>query len=145
MRFLLRITFWLSVVLVLLPNSGSQSVPKSQVSAAEVVSAAKDVITDTLHICDRQQEVCVVGSRTAVAVGQRVEAGAKTVLELLREHFGSSQLGSERSTELVPLPPAKPLHDTLRPADLMAPWQGTALSDTRSTSARANSASDSRQ
>ncbi len=145
MRFLLRITFWLSVVLVLLPNSGSQSVPKSQVSAGEVVSAAKDVITDTLHICDRQQEVCVVGSRTAVALGQRVEAGAKTVLGLLREHFGSGQFGSERTAQSVPLPPAKPSQDTLRPADLMAPWQGTPLSDTRSISARANSANGSRE
>jgi hypothetical protein len=35
MWFLLRMTFWLGLVLVLLPSVGSQPVPKSQVSASE--------------------------------------------------------------------------------------------------------------
>jgi hypothetical protein len=57
-------TFWLAVVLVLLPTGGSQTVPKSQVSAGEAFSAARDAVTDFGHFCERQQEACVVGSRT---------------------------------------------------------------------------------
>ena len=64
MRFLLRATFWLGLVLVLLPNSGSQPVPKLQVSTSEAFSAAKGVVTDIQNFCERQQEACMVGSRT---------------------------------------------------------------------------------
>ena len=42
MWFLLRMTFWLGIVLVLLPNVGSQPVPKSQISASEAVSSATE-------------------------------------------------------------------------------------------------------
>jgi hypothetical protein len=45
MWFLLRMTFWLAVVLVLLPTSGSQTAPKSQVSAGEAFSAAGGAAT----------------------------------------------------------------------------------------------------
>ena len=58
MWFLLRMTFWLAVVLVLLPTGGSQTVPKSQVSAGEAFSAARDAVTDFGHFCERQQEAC---------------------------------------------------------------------------------------
>jgi len=53
MRFLLRATFWLGLVLVLLPNSSSHPVPKLQVSPSQAFSAAKGVVTDEgfwLHI-----------------------------------------------------------------------------------------------
>ncbi len=41
MRFLLRMAFWLTVILVLLPSGGSQPPPKVDVSAADAMSAAK--------------------------------------------------------------------------------------------------------
>jgi hypothetical protein len=85
MWFLLRMTFWLAVVLVLLPTGGSQTAPKSQVSAGEAFLAARDAVTDLKRFCERQQEACVVGSRTAVTLGQRVQAGAKMLYEFLSE------------------------------------------------------------
>ncbi len=89
MRFILRMTFWLGVVLVLLPNSGSQTMPKSQVSASEAFSAAKDVMADFEQFCGRQHEACVVGSRTAVTLGQRAKAGVKILYEFLSERLGN--------------------------------------------------------
>src|SRR5262249_2081662 len=56
MWFLLRMTFWLAVVLVLLPTGGSQTAPKSQVSAGEAFSAARGAVADFEHFCERQQE-----------------------------------------------------------------------------------------
>jgi hypothetical protein len=79
MWFLLRMTFWLAVVLVLLPSGGSQTAPKSQVRAGEAFSAARGAVTDFEYFCERQQEACVVGSRTAVTFGQRAQAGARMV------------------------------------------------------------------
>src|SRR5450756_72590 len=117
MWFILRMTFWLGVVLVLLPNGGSQPVPKSQVSASEAFSAAKGAVTDIQHFCERQQEACVVGSRTAVTLGQRAQAGAKMLYEFLSERFGSNESRSVRTTESIPIPPARPSQHTLRPAE----------------------------
>jgi hypothetical protein len=65
------VTFWLGVVLVLLANVGSQSVPKSKINATEALLAAKDIVTDIQHICERQREACAVGSETTVTLGQR--------------------------------------------------------------------------
>ena len=104
MWFLLRMTFWLAVVLVLLPTSGSQTAPKSQVSASEAFLAAKGAVTDFEHFCERQQEACVVGSRTAVTLGQRAQAGAKMLYEFLSQHLGSNESKSVRTTKSIPLP-----------------------------------------
>jgi Family of unknown function (DUF5330) len=89
MWFILRVTFWLGVVLVLLPNTSSQTMPKSQVSASEAFSSAKDVMADFEHFCERQHEACVVGSRTAVTLGQRAQAGVKILYEFLTERLGN--------------------------------------------------------
>lgn len=130
MWFILRMTFWMGVVLVLLPNGGSQPLPKSQVSASEAFSAAKGAVTDIQHFCERQQEACVVGSRTAVTLGQRAQVGAKMLYEFLSERFGSNEPRPARTTDSVPVPPARPSQQTLRPVDLVPPWRGPDPTDT---------------
>ncbi len=129
MWFLLRMTFWLGVVLILLPNGGSQTVPKSQVSASEAFSAAKGAVTDIEHFCERQHEACVVGSRTAVTLGQRAEAGAKMLYEFLSERVGSDQSKPVRTKDSVTSSLAKSSQDTLRPTDLLPTWRGPARGD----------------
>jgi hypothetical protein len=114
MWFLLRMILWLGIVLVLLPSIGSQSVPKSQVSASEALRAAKVVATDIQHFCERQHEACVVGSQASVTLGQRAQAGAKLLYEFLSEKFGLKE------SRPVPTTSAQ----TLRPADLVPPWRG---------------------
>ena len=108
MWFLLRVTFWLAVVLVLLPPGGSQTAPKSQVSAGKAFSAARDAVTDFEHFCERQQEACVVGSRTAVTLGQRAQAGAKMLYEFLSERLGSNESKAVRIMDSIPLPQPRP-------------------------------------
>ena len=92
MWFLLRMTFWLGLVLVLLPSVGSQPVSKSQVSVSEAFSATKGAVTDVQNFCERQKETCAVGSQAAIALGQRVQAGAQMLYELLSEQFGSERV-----------------------------------------------------
>jgi hypothetical protein len=124
MRFLLRMAFWLGVILVLLPSGGSQPVPKSQVSASEAFSAARVAVSDMQHFCERQPVACEVGSQTAITLGQRAQAGAKMLYEFLNERFGSDEAGPVRATGSVPLPPTRPSQHTLRPDDLAPPWRG---------------------
>ena len=54
--------------------------------------------------CERQQEACVVGSRTAITLGQRAQTGAK----MPSERFGSNESASVRTMDSVPLPRARP-------------------------------------
>ena len=127
MRFLLRMAFWLTVILVLLPSGGSQPAPKVEVSADEAMSAAGATVSDMQQFCERQPEACAVGSQVAVALGQRAQAGAKMLYEFLNERLGPHDTGASTKTaagKAVPLPPARPSQHTLTPADLAPAWRG---------------------
>lgn len=123
MWFLLRMTFWLGIVLVLLPNVGSQSGPTSRINAIEALLAAKELVTDIQHICERQPEACAVGSQTTVTLGERARAGAKILYGLLGERFASYGRKPGQTAESVPTSPRAQLQGTLRPADLSPPWR----------------------
>jgi len=134
MRFLVRMAFWLTVVLALLPSGGSQPTPKANVSAIDAMSAATATVTDMRSFCERQPDACVVGSHAAAALGQRAQAGAKMLYEYLNEHFGRSDTGTvvNAATGKVPLPAARPSQHTLTPSDLAPAWRGpTPRKDTR--------------
>ena len=96
MRFLLRMAFWLTIILALLPSGGSQPTPNVNVSALEAMSAAKATVTDMGSFCGRQPDACSVGSQAAVAIGHRAQAGAKMLYDYLNGHFGSQDAGPRR-------------------------------------------------
>jgi hypothetical protein len=127
MRFLLRMAFWLTVVLVLLPSGGSQPTPNVNVSALDAMSAAKATVTDMRSFCERQPDACTVGSQAAVAIGHRAQAGAKMLYEYLNEHLGPNDTGTVASAatgKAVPLPTARPSQHTLSPIDVSSAWRG---------------------
>src|SRR5215470_6709934 len=128
MLFLVRMAFWLAVVLVLLPSGGSQPSPKTNVSAIDAMSAATATVTDMRSFCERQPDACVVGSHAAAALGQRAQAGARMLYEYLSGHFGRSETGSvvNAATSKVPLPVARPSQHTLSPSDLAPAWRSPA-------------------
>src|SRR5271169_1110414 len=66
MFFLLRMTFWLGLVLILLPSGSSQQVPASEVvGASDAISAASATMGDMRQFCTRQPDACMVGSHVA--------------------------------------------------------------------------------
>ena len=126
MRFLLRMAFWLTVILALLPSGGSQPTPTLNVSAVDAMSAATATVTDMRSFCERQPDACTVGSQAAVAIGHRAQAGAKMFYEYLIEHLGSHESGvpaSAASAKAVPLPTARPSQHTLSTPDLAPAWR----------------------
>ncbi len=129
MRFLLRMGFWLTIILVCLPSGGSQSTPKASVGPIEAISAASAAMSDVKQFCGRQSEACAVGSQVATALGQRAQAGAKMLYEFLNEHVGQSDnapAASNPSGKPVPMPTPRPSQQTLVPADLAPAWRGPA-------------------
>src|SRR5712691_4556846 len=124
MFFLIRMAFWLSVVLVLLPTGGSKptaSAPGSEIGAIEAVSAASATVSDMGQFCARQPEACAVGSQAAVALGHRAQAGAKMVYEFLNERM---ETGSIATKATKPTLAVKPSQHTLTPSDLAPAWRG---------------------
>src|SRR5437016_3084942 len=96
------------------------------VSAMDAISAATATVTDVRSFCERQPEACTLGSRAAVAIGQRAQAGAKMVYEYLNEHLASHEAGTQLdgvSPDAVPLPVPRPPQHTLSPPDLGSPWR----------------------
>jgi hypothetical protein len=123
MRFLLKLTFWLTIVVLLLPSDRSQqSAPPSQIGTGDAVSATTAVVSDMRQLCARQPDACAVGSHALVQFGYKAQAGAKMLYE-----FISDQLGHEPAREPVGALTAgarKPAQNTLTPADLALPWRG---------------------
>src|SRR5262247_1447080 len=117
MRFLLRMAFWLTVILALLPSGGSPPTPKLTVSAIDAMLAAKATVTDMGSFCERQPDACTVGSQAAVAIGHRAQAGAKMLYEYLNEQLGPQPADAVGST-------GKASQHTLTATDLEPAWRG---------------------
>ena len=94
MFFLLRMAFWLGVVLILLPTGGTQRAPAgSEVNATDAITAASATVHDLKGFCGREPSACTVGSQLATTIGYRAQAGAKMLYELLTEALASHDAG----------------------------------------------------
>lgn len=86
MFFLLRMAFWLGIVLVLLPTDKTPESEKlPQVAATDAVSAATAAMFDMAQFCTRQPAACDIGGQAATVVTHRAQAGAKKVYEFMTE------------------------------------------------------------
>ena len=132
MFFLVRVAFWLTIVLALLPSGGAQQSAEAKVGPTDAVVAAGAAVSDMSNFCDRQPGACVVGAQTAVAIGQRAQAGAKMVYEFFSDHAArGNETGSVTKPKSGPKPaavrtvPASPgSQSTLKDSDLDPIWQG---------------------
>src|SRR3979411_1331499 len=63
MFFLLRVAFWLTIVLALLPSGGAQQSAEAsatKVGPTEAVVAAGAAVSDMGSFCERQPDACIV-------------------------------------------------------------------------------------
>jgi hypothetical protein len=150
MRFLLRMTFWLGVIVVLLPRGESVPASNAQINPIDAMSAATATVGDMRQFCERQPEACIVGSQAAEALGDRAKAGAKRLYDMFNEKLsagepdGVTTASSAGTAKAVPLPTARPSQhasqttsrntsqstsqstsqNTLTPADQAPAWRG---------------------
>ena len=121
MFFLLRVAFWLTIVLALLPSGSSQPGVQTKVAATDAMVAAGAAVSDMSGFCDRQPEACVVGAQTAIAIGQRAQAGARMVYEFINqrivqgENQAENQAKNQGQTGSVPERKAEATHDETVP------------------------------
>ena len=86
MFFLLRMAFWLGLVLVLLPRDPTPESEKApQIGASEAISAATAAASDMGQFCKRQPAACEVGGQAATAIGQRAQDGARKIYKIITD------------------------------------------------------------
>jgi hypothetical protein len=135
MFFLLRLTFWIGLVLVLLPRDKSPDADKApQINASEAVSAATAAISDMGQFCKRQPTACEVGGQAATVIGQRAQGGARKLYQIITDKPDKSDKSDkvDKSDKRAPdhtgsiggMESADAAHDTLTPDDMQIEWQG---------------------
>jgi hypothetical protein len=131
MFFLLRMAFWLGLVLVLLPRDKTPELDKQpQLGASEAVSAATAAVSDMSQFCKRQPTACEVGGQAATVIGQRAQAGARKLYQIITDKRAPDHTGSIGGiSNKGPSANRATLPDTLTTDDLRAEWRLSA-SDT---------------
>jgi hypothetical protein len=134
MFFLLRLAFWLGIVLILLPTGSAQREPAAKdVGAPEAISAASATVQDLRGFCARQPEACSVGSQMMTEAGFKLQAGAKMLYNLLTVELAKHRAGSSPdavaehsvvNTDFDKSWSLRGSQDTLIPADLAPAWRG---------------------
>lgn len=131
MFFLLRMAFWLGLVLILLPTGSSQqAVPANAVNASEAISAASATVGDLRQFCSRQPDACTVGAHVATELGYKAQAGAKMLYDVLSQALAAKEPGKETATGAPKttgaLANGAASQNTLTPADLVPAWHAPA-------------------
>lgn len=92
MWFLIKGTFWFTLVLVALSfiggNQSPQSASTSQFQLSNAISAATGAYDYVSGLCSTKPDVCVKGAQTFSAIGERAREGALVAYQLLNRHFG---------------------------------------------------------
>jgi hypothetical protein len=135
MFFLLRMAFWLGIVLILLPGVPQRGQSTSGVDAADAVSAASATVHDLKGFCTREPDACTVGSELATSMGYRAQAGAKMLYDFLTEALASHETTSRvdepiKSAANRPSQRPRGSQNTLTPADLAPSWRGPPIRKT---------------
>jgi hypothetical protein len=145
MFFLLRLAFWLGLVLVLLPRDRTPDSEKlPQLSVSDAVQAATAAVSDMSQFCKRQPAACEVGGQAATVIGARAQDGARKVYQwttdkkasevvkdkpdVAKDKKAPDHTGSIGLAENAEQPDAVEMapRDTLSSDDLAVEWRGGA-------------------
>lgn len=104
MWFLIKGSFWFSLVLITLPFLDAESRDKLDgappLEVGESVAAAVEAFEDIKQICVRNPDICETGSQTFAALGVRAKEGARIAYEFLDAKFADD--GSDLVTGSLP-------------------------------------------
>ncbi|MFG1464278.1 DUF5330 domain-containing protein [Xanthobacter sp. DSM 24535] len=111
MFFLIRMTFWLGLILLLLPLGTSGE--GREVGAWQAFVAVQSAVSDARGFCQRQPDACAVGGDMLMQITEKAQVGIKWVAD---------SLGHARSEGTAPSGAAS--SHTLTPQDLVPGWGG---------------------
>ena len=84
MFFLIRMAFWFSLVLLVLPlNAGDGGDGTQRVGAIQAFFAASEAVDDVTGICERRPAVCETGKAAMHTISVRAREGARIAFDLI--------------------------------------------------------------
>ena len=84
MFFLIRMAFWFSLVLLVLPlDVGTDPETGDSVSPVQAFFAAREAVFDVADICERKPGVCETGVAAFHTIGARAREGARLAFEFI--------------------------------------------------------------
>ena len=104
--FIIRASFWLGVVVLLLPGDPNSGADAPRVSAMQALVATRSAIADFSTFCERNPATCATGSTAVQVFASKVRYGA----ELLSGYLSHSKAADE--------------HGTLKSEDMQPGWRG---------------------
>lgn len=123
MFFLLRVAFWLSIVVILLPSAPtSKNEGGRPINAVEAIGAAHAAVKDARGFCVREPEACETGSQALHAFGQKAQQGAKLLYEFLSDRFADAPASRKEREETGSV--TRPGRHTLTAEDALPGWRG---------------------
>jgi hypothetical protein len=81
MGFLIRTTFWFSLVLLLLPFGGDGS--SDDLGPLQALLAAREAVQDISGICERKPDVCEAGQSALHTIGVKAKTSARLAYDML--------------------------------------------------------------
>ncbi|PZQ17004.1 MAG: hypothetical protein DI565_06350 [Ancylobacter novellus] len=121
MFFLLRIAFWVCLLLMFLPfgsnlkSDGPGAQDRASIDAMAALAAAGATISDVGGFCTRQPGACDVGQQALKIVGERAAAGAQAVQNYLASDSAPAKPAASA--------PAATSRGTLSAADRKPAWR----------------------
>lgn len=95
MWFLIKGSFWFSLVLIALPFLDSSSDKELEAAppleVGHSMAAAMEAFEDIKQICVRKPDICETGSETFAALGSRAKQGARIAYEFLDAKFADGE------------------------------------------------------
>jgi Family of unknown function (DUF5330) len=135
MMFLIRVAFWLGLVVLLLPTDERQQ--------ARLYTTALATVERATTFCDRNAQACAVAAQLWATFLKKAEFGARIAIDLVssggqRDEGAASQPFARQQPTSATAPvkakaePKLPAGDrgTLTPADLAPAWRGAQIERT---------------
>jgi len=90
MGFLIRATFWFSLVLLALPlGTGPDGEDGPSVGPLQALVAAREAVGDIAGLCERQPDVCTVGKSAMHTITARAKETVRIAAAMLDEEDSS--------------------------------------------------------
>jgi hypothetical protein len=130
MWFLIKGSFWFSMVLVALSYFGTthnETTEPTAMNVAGAVSAASEAYRYVSAICIEKPDVCVKGAETFHALGERAREGAKVAYEFLDTQLASEKTVADAAAPTVSVEFPAQQTDTIKTGTVPLPQKRPAL------------------
>ena len=118
MMFLIRITFWLALIVLLLPTDQRQQ--------ERLYTTASDTAHRVATFCDRNASLCTRGGEYWTVFKRKLDFGTKLAYEIASERLLGKAAPALEPVSAPVSPPARleRAKGSLTPADTMPEWRG---------------------